>query len=147
MLKSTKSRKPRVFPLSPQLTEALRLYVERRNPDDPLFLSKRGKRLHPDNFVKRQLKPILKKLGLEGATHAFRHGNASLLDHLHAPMRVRQDRLGHADPRTTMGYTHVIGDDDRRVAEQLGGFFAQVCSNLLKNEKGLSTEDAQANEV
>jgi integrase len=44
--------------------------------------------------------------------------------------RVRQDRLGHADPRTTMGYTHVIGDDHRKVAEQLGGFFAQVRLNL-----------------
>jgi hypothetical protein len=24
-----------------------------------------------------------------------------------------------------MGYTHVIGDDHRKVAEQLGGFFAK----------------------
>jgi len=41
----------------------------------------------------------------DGAAHAFRHGNPTLLDHLHAPMKVRQDRLGHADPLTTMGYT------------------------------------------
>jgi hypothetical protein len=65
----------------------------------------------------------LKKLGLDGAAHAFRHGNASLLDHLHAPMKVWQDRLGHADPRTAMGYTHVIGDDHGRVAEQMPCFY------------------------
>jgi integrase len=80
----------------------------------------------------------------EGAAHAFRHGNASLLDHLAAPMKVRQDRLGHADPRTTMGYTHVIGDDHRKVAEQLGGFFAQVRLNLPKKESGSGDLDSQA---
>jgi integrase len=89
----------------------------------------------------------LKKLGLDGAAHAFRHGNASLLDHLHAPMKVRQDRLGHADPRTTMGYTHVIGDDHRKVAQQLGGFFAQVRPNLAKNKNGSGEESSQADEV
>jgi integrase len=146
-LKRPKNGKKRFFALSPQLTERLRFYVEGRNPEEPLFLSKEGRRLHPDNFIKRQLKPILKKLGLDGAAHAFRHGNASLLDHLHAPMKVRQDRLGHADPRTTMGYTHVIGDDHRKVAEQLGEFFAQVRLNLPKYKNGSGVVTSQAVEV
>jgi integrase len=126
---STKSDKPRVFCLSPQLIERLRFYVESRNADESLFLTQRGKRLHPDNFVKRQLKPILKKLGLDGALHAFRHGNATLLDSLNAPMKVRQERLGHASAETTMGYTHFISEDDRKIAAELGGLFAQVCSS------------------
>jgi integrase len=72
----------------------------------------------------------LKELGLDGAAHAFRHGNATLLDSLHAPMAVRQERLGHVDARTTMGYTHLVTADDVRVAGELGalldkGFFAQ----------------------
>ena len=145
--KRPKNGKKRFFALSPQLTERLRFYVEDRNPEEPLFLSREGRRLHPDNFIKRQLKPILKKLGLDGAAHAFRHGNASLLDHLAAPMKVRQDRLGHADPRTTMGYKHVIGDDHRKVAEQLGGFFAQVRLNLPKNKNGSRDDGSQAVEV
>jgi len=62
-------------------------------------------------------------------------------------MKVRQDRLGHADPRTTMGYTHVIGDDPRKVAEQLGGFFAQVRLNLPKNKNGSRDDGSQAVEV
>ena len=59
-----------------------------RNPDKPLFLSAEGKRLHPENLVKRKLKPLLKQLGLEGGLHAFRHGNATAQDRLHTPMKV-----------------------------------------------------------
>lgn len=134
-LKSPKNGKTRLFALSSQLTERLRPYVAGRIAEEPLFLSKKGKRLEPDNFVKRHLKPILKKLGLEGAAHAFRHGNATLLDSLRASMKVRQDRLGHADPKTTMLYTHSVSQDDRSTAEQLGtllddGFLSQDCPKL-----------------
>jgi integrase len=119
----------------------LRPFVEGHQADEPLFftpgrLTKSGKRLgggvrlEPDNFVKRALKPVLKGLGLGAAAHAFRHGNATLLDSLHAPMAVRQERLGHVDSKTTMGYMHLVTADDVRVAGELGalldkGFVAQ----------------------
>jgi hypothetical protein len=109
--------------------------VEGRRPDESLFLTpgrltKSGKRLgggvwlEPDNFVKRALKPVLKELGLAGAARAFRHGNATSLDSLHAPMAFRQD------VRTTMVYTHLVTADDIRVAGELGAildneFFVQ----------------------
>jgi len=35
-------------------------------------------------------------------------------------MAVKQERLGHVDARTTMGYTHLVTADDVRVAEELG---------------------------
>jgi integrase len=79
-LKSPKNGKARMFAISSELADKLEGYVASRNADEPLFLSKKGNRLEPDNFVKRHLKPIVKKLGLEGAAHAFRHGNATLLD-------------------------------------------------------------------
>ena len=120
IIKPTKSRKPRVFSLSPQIVNALRIHVVGHAPDDPLFVSAEGRRLHPDNFCKRVLKPILDKLGLEGGFHALRHGNATTLDEINAPLKVRQARLGHVDPETTMGYTHLVSDDDRRVSAQLG---------------------------
>lgn len=146
--------KRRVFSLSPSLTEHLRPFVEGRAADEPLFLtpgrlSKKGKligggvRLEPDNFVKRALKPVLKELGLDGGAHAFRHGNATLLDSLRAPMAVRQERLGHVDARTTMGYTHLITSDDVGVAEQLGalldkGFLAQDLPKLTPDAEKAS---------
>jgi integrase len=99
---STKSKRPRVFSLSPQLVEKLRPYVEGRPADAPLFVSKRGIQKLEDS-----LKPVLKQLGLQGGAHAFRHGNATTLDGLGAPMAVRQSRLGHVEAATTMGYTHL----------------------------------------
>ena len=123
--------KRRVFSLSPSMAEQLRPFEQGRAADEPLFLTpgrltgsgKRiggGVRLEPDNFIKRALKPVLKELGLDGGAHAFRHGNATLLDSLRAPMAVRQERLGHVDERTTMGYTHLVTADDVRVAGELG---------------------------
>ncbi len=39
-----------------------------------------------------------------------------------APQKLRQERLGHADgsPVTETVYTHVISEDGKRVAAQLG---------------------------
>lgn len=148
-LKSPKNGKARMFAISPQLADRLKNYVSGRNVDEPLFLSRMGKRLEPDNFVKRHLKPILKKLGLEGAAHAFRHGNATLLDSLRAPMKVRQDRLGHADPKTTMLYTHAVSADERSTAEQLGDlleaeFLSQDCPKLPPNTGTASDLSSEA---
>jgi integrase len=125
----TKSRKPRIFSISPRLADRLSSFVTGRNRDEPLFLSAEGMRLHPENLVKRKLKPLLKQLGLEGGLHAFRHGNATAQDRLHTPMKVRQERLGHVSSRTTMDYTHLVGDDDRRVVEQLDDLFCPLPKN------------------
>ncbi len=148
-LKSPKNGKARMFAISRQLADKLKGYVVGRTVDEPLFLSKRGKRLEPDNFVKRHLKPILKKLGLEGAAHAFRHGNATLLDSLRAPMKVRQDRLGHADPKTTMLYTHAVSANERSTAEHLGalfepGFLSQDCPKLPTDARTASDPTSEA---
>jgi hypothetical protein len=35
-------------------------------------------------------------------------------------MAVRLNRLGHAEARTTMGYTHIVTSDERKTAEELG---------------------------
>jgi len=139
-----KSRRPRVFSISPALTEALVPFVKDRPATEPLFLTpltvtkngKRvgGKRLHPDNFVKRQLKPILEKLGIAGGLHAFRHGNATALDRMNAPMKVRQERLGHVESATTMGYTHLVSADDRLVSKKLDEILMPTDANAVREE-------------
>jgi integrase len=144
-----KSRKPRVFSISPRLAQRLESFVKGRKPDEPLFLTAEGKRLHPDNFVKRKLKPLLEGMGLEGGLHAFRHGNATVQDRLHTPMKVRQERLGHAAPRTTMGYTHLVGDDDRRLVQQLDELFCPVeeseilCATVRNSDKKALSVDTE----
>ena len=70
---------------------------------------------------KRKLYPLLKSMGIERCGfHAFRHGNATVMDQEQVPMATRQNRLGQSDARTTMGYTHAISEDGRRFAARLG---------------------------
>jgi integrase len=149
--------KRRVFSLSASLVEQLRPYIDGRQSDEPMFLTpvvmtRNGKRkgggcrLEPDNFIKRALKPVLEKLGLRGGAHAFRHGNATLLDSLRVPMAVRQERLGHVDPYTTMGYTHLVTADDVEAARKLGeilGFVAQVLPKLSLQAETASESNSE----
>lgn len=120
-LKGTKSSKSRAFAISEPLVEKLEMYIRGKSPNDYVFTNRKGGRLDPDNLVHRHLKPILLQLGIsEGAMHAFRHGNATQMDRMAATDAVRMKRLGHADRRTMMGYTHLIGEDERRVADEWG---------------------------
>jgi hypothetical protein len=61
--------------------------------------------------------------------HTFRHGNATLLDQIGAPMAVRLNRLGHAEAQTTMGYTHAVTADERRIADELGKILHATARN------------------
>ena len=54
-----------------------------------------------------------------GGFHAFRHGNATIMDRVSVPTKVRQDRLGHADAETTNRYTHIVSADDKRAATEV----------------------------
>lgn len=119
--KGTKSSKPRAFAISTPLAKTLEMHVADKSPEAYVFTNRKGGRLDPDNLVHRHLKPILKKLKIDtGAMHAFRHGNATQLDRMAAPEAVKMARLGHVDRNTTLGYTHLIGEDERRIVEELG---------------------------
>ena len=106
---------------SQQLRDCLRKLSEGSKADESLFVTERGARLHPDNFVKRVLKPVVNAFGLKGGLHAFRHGNATAMDFPQVPMATRQARLGHVDEETTMT-TH-LNSDGHRVAEELDKHF------------------------
>jgi integrase len=135
-LKGTKSSKPRAFAISTPLAHKLEMYVQGKAPEDYVFTNRKGDRLDPDNLVHRHLKPILKKLGIsDGAMHAFRHGNATQLDRMAAPEAVRMSRLGHVDRKTTFGYTHLIREDERRIAEELGKILYPTFAPSLDSEQ------------
>lgn len=43
-------------------------------------------------------------------------------------MATRLQRLGHIDPDTTMGYTHAVDEEDRKVSAALGKVLSQPLS-------------------
>lgn len=132
----------RTFAISDALASRLFDIVSARSQDNVrlLFRTSRGTPWDANLVVKRKLHPLLAKLGIERAgMHAFRHANASLMDRFGAPIKVRQERLGHTDARITLGdrfsgYTHSASEDDRRIASQLGNV---LCPTCVEKKEGL----------
>jgi integrase len=116
-------RSNRLCEISPQLVEHLRGFLRSWRPNrlGLVFATRNGTPWDADVVRKRKLYPLLAKLGIEQCGfHAFRHGNASVLDAEGVPMATRQNRLGHSDSRMTMRYTHVVSEDGRKIAARLG---------------------------
>ncbi len=141
-IQTVKSRKGnRRFPISPELAAHLRAYLRGWHPNalGLLFATKKGTPWDHSLIRKRSFHPLLRKLGIPHCGfHAFRHGNATLLDQIGAPMAVRQNRLGHADAQTTMDYTHAVTADERRIAGELGKILHVTARN--EPEKGPAPE-------
>lgn len=114
-----KGNKQRVVPLLPVVVDAVAAYLDAcphaLQPDGPLFVGKRGKRLHPSQ-VQASLRGLRRALGLpETATpHALRHSFATHLLAGGGDLRTIQELLGHASLSTTQRYTAV---DTARLAE------------------------------
>jgi integrase len=144
----------RTFAISTSLRNCLKTFLAnwRPNAQHLLFASRNGTPWDANLLVKRKLRPLLESLGIAGGgLHGFRHGNASLMDILSTPMKVRQQRLGHSDPRLTMNvYTHAASADDEKIAEQLGDLLGQLDASwpqqvISEKEKGPALQQALVN--
>lgn len=142
----------RTLAISSRLREHLREFLAgwRPNQERLVFATRNGTPWDANLLVKRKLRPLLRRLGIqECGLHAFRHANASLMDELSVPMKVRQQRLGHSDARLTMNtYTHMASADDERTAEQLGEMLDVVGrkhENEPSKEKGPAARQALVN--
>jgi integrase len=116
----------RDFPISRDLSLILQFLIGRQAASmTPLFGQTNGRPWTYWHILKWHLQPLLKRLGIACAgLHAFRHASASV-GARHAPPKVMQERLGHADPRMTLAlYEHAMGEDHREAAEAIGREFA-----------------------
>jgi site-specific recombinase XerD len=92
-----------------QLIEDLKKYLKiiNRNADDPLFMSKKGKRLSASS-VWHLVKTYSHKAGFNGSVtvHSLRHTFASTLLDQGMPLPYIQALMGHKSSQTTARYLH-----------------------------------------
>ena len=89
----------RTLALSPQLITLLREQIVRQKAKghDFLFSAATGNPWDLNIFRKRKMRKLLKSLGIpQAGFHAVRHFNVALLDSLGTPLKVIQERIGHA---------------------------------------------------
>ena len=114
-----KGNKERIVPVIPAaraaVVEYLRLSPHIHEPDTPLFLGVRGKRLNP-RLIQKVMEQVRLQLGLPSSAtpHALRHSFATHLLEAGGDLRTIQELLGHASLSTTQTYTAV---DQARLME------------------------------
>lgn len=98
--KTLTSRAP--IPLLPLVKRALAAHRKRTTGDSYIFHGRTGKPLRLENVVRRDIKPALKKAGLQWlGWHAFRRGVATNLHDLGVADKTISDILRHGDVQVT----------------------------------------------
>ena len=125
-------RSEAVVPLQGALVSVLLAYKRnwKQNPADFLFVTRNNRPPSSNNVVEHRLWPILDTLKIPRCgLHAFRHTVASILVDSGAPVTVAQAQLRHSDARTTLGYTHLLGDSQRQAMEKVASILDLVGPN------------------
>jgi Site-specific recombinase XerD len=136
--KTPKSRKPREFPFSSVLRNALLAHRTRQEANRQLFgpdyraeldlvvCEANGAAIHPDRFSSAYCRHI-KKIGKRGMSlHTLRHSHASTLLANGVPVTAVSKRLGHAQVSTTLNiYSHAFSRDELRAAEVMDQVYGE----------------------
>ena len=85
--------------------------------DNPVFMSRNGKHLHPGHIRKTLKKIALKKIGKGATPHYYRHSSASHAILNGCPLHLIQKQLNHASLATSGKYLHSL--PSQSIAEYL----------------------------
>jgi integrase len=89
-----------------EVVRILREHIGKRR-SGYVFQARNGSPLRESNILRRELHPILKKLGLpKCGLHAFRHGRVSFLVENNVPLPVIRLWIGHGSDQMVARYTH-----------------------------------------
>jgi integrase len=87
-----------------------------------IFKDKNGQP-YGDHAPRYYLGKVKERFGLVGAFHAFRHGQASLMDAANVPSATKQQRMGHGTIGMTNHYTHPNDVNEIQWAQKAGEMF------------------------
>jgi integrase len=121
----------RVMTVPSELNEILRDHVSRfcrLEGQTLLFTNELGEALDYTNWRRRVWAPATQRAGLAGANfHDLRRAAATLLVAEGVDLKTAQTRLGHSDPRLTIGiYAQASSQSDRDAADRLSRRFFPV---------------------
>ncbi|HVA44550.1 MAG TPA: tyrosine-type recombinase/integrase [Acidimicrobiales bacterium] len=116
----------RTLSVPPELMEVLAEHLRRRavtaaDPDAYVFVGPQGGPLEYSGFRQRTWAPACRKIGLPDlGFHDLRRANATVLVRSGVDVKTAQTRLGHSDPRLTLGiYAQASTRADRDAAGRL----------------------------
>ncbi len=120
----------RTFTMPSALTSMLaeHLHLNRLTGADVgayVFSASDGSPLRYSNWMARVWRPACARAGLAGVGfHDLRRAAATAMVASGVDMKTAQERLGHSDPRLTLGlYAQATGAGDRAAADKLGAHF------------------------
>lgn len=111
-----KGRHQSVLPLNDQVELALREYGLNRHGE--LFVANHGRPFKPGT-VSTYIANYLHSLAIDASAHQLRHLMGSTLWKQTKDLRLTQEMLRHADPRTTAGYCAYDQEEANRVVRTL----------------------------
>lgn len=113
--------------MTPFLAAELEEHIFHRPPSDLdlVFCNTKGGLIDPDDFIKRQFIPALKRAEVSVVRfHDLRHTNVALRIEQGQNIKYIQRQLGHASIQTTLDrYGHLIKDADPKQAKKLDELF------------------------
>jgi integrase len=112
----TKTGEKRTVPLSPSAVRIIK--KQKGNNDKYVFTGKEGNKINKDKPY-RALKTALKKIGINGNLHKFRHTFASHLVIAGESLQAVQELLGHKDIKHTLKYAHLSPNKMQSVVSKL----------------------------
>ena len=139
----------RTLSVPPPLMAMLGEHLARRgvtgaDVDAIVFVGPRGSPLDYSTWLHRSWQPACRAAGLEGLHfHDLRHTNATGMVAAGIDVKTAQARLGHSDPRLTLGiYAQATSDGDRAAADLLGSLFMAQAPNRMCHESAIGESEA-----